>query len=80
MAIQQEIGDKGENLAALYLQKLGYDVLEQNYRTGRLEVDLICKKGDVLVFVEVKTRSSTKFGNPETFVNSAKASKIIEAA
>ena len=80
MAIQQEIGDKGEDLAGKYLQKLGYTVLNKNYRAGRFEIDLICNEGETLVFVEVKTRTNTNFGNPETFVDEAKAAKVIEGA
>jgi len=80
MAIQQEIGDKGENLAAQYLEKGGYDILEKNYRAGKSEIDLICKEQEQLVFVEVKTRTNANFGNPEEFVNEAKAAKVIEGA
>ncbi len=80
MAIQQEIGDKGEELAANYLKSKGYSILEKNFRARKSEIDLICQKDNLLVFVEVKTRSSTKFGNPESFVNEAKAAKVIEGA
>lgn len=80
MAIQQEIGDKGEQIAANYLLKLGYQILEKNFRAKRSEIDIICKGGNTIVFVEVKTRSSTKFGHPEEFVDEAKSAKIIEGA
>ncbi len=80
MAIQQEIGNKGELLAANYLKKKGYEVLHKNYRAGKSEIDLICKDANFLVFVEVKTRSKVNFGNPESFVNDAKAAKIMEGA
>lgn len=80
MAIQQEIGDKGEFLAAKYLSKKGYSIIEKNYRAGKAEIDLICKDQKTLVFVEVKTRTNQSFGNPESFVNESKAAKVIEGA
>lgn len=80
MAIQQIRGEKGEQIAANYLRKNNFEILERNYRAGRSEIDIICKESNTLVFVEVKTRTSSKFGNPEDFVNEAKAAKIIEGA
>ncbi len=80
MAIQQERGNKGEKIAEEYLLKKRYSILAKNYRAGKSEIDLICKIESMLVFVEVKTRSSTKFGQPEEFVNQAKAAKIMEGA
>ncbi len=80
MAIQQEIGNKGELLAVNYLKKKGYEILHKNYRARKSEIDLICKDANFLVFVEVKTRSKANFGNPESFVNEAKAAKIMEGA
>ena len=80
MGIQQIRGDKGEETAASYLQKINYDILERNYRSKKSEVDIICKLGETLVFVEVKLRTSDKYGKPESFVSEAKASKIMEGA
>ncbi|VAW28830.1 hypothetical protein MNBD_BACTEROID06-328 [hydrothermal vent metagenome] len=80
MAIQQEIGEKGEFLAAQYLQKIGFLIITKNYRAGKSEIDLVCKDQETLVFVEVKTRTNRSFGNPESFVNEAKAAKVIEGA
>ncbi len=80
MAIQQEIGDKGEKTAENYILKKGYKVLERNYRAKKSEIDIICQYKNTLVFVEVKTRTSIKFGHPEEFVNQAKSAKIIEGA
>jgi len=80
MAIQQEVGDKGEQIAANYLLKLGYIILCKNFRAKKSEIDIICKEGNTIVFVEVKTRSSIKFGHPEEFVDTAKSAKIIEGA
>jgi len=80
MAIQQEIGNKGEKTAENYLLKIGYEILERNFRAKKAEIDIICKHANTLIFVEVKTRTSTKFGNPEEFVNQAKSAKVIEGA
>ncbi len=80
MAIQQLRGEKGENIAANFLQKLGYIILARNYRAKKSEIDIICKEGETLVFVEVKMRTSTKFGHPEAFVNATKAAKVVEGA
>ena len=59
MAKSHLFGKKGEEKAATYLQRCGYEVLEKNWRLGHLELDLICRQGEVLVVVEVKTRRST---------------------
>lgn len=76
----QTIGTKGENLAAEYLERLGYQVLERNYRFKKSEIDLICQKEDLLVFVEVKTRSTRTFGDPEAFVSDNQKNAIIRGA
>ncbi len=73
-------GNQGENLATDFLQKKGYEVVMRNYRYKHSEIDVILKQGNLLVFVEVKTRSSSSFGEPEVFVDAKKASKIFEGA
>lgn len=80
MAVQQERGLAGENLAVNHLVKNGYEILERNCRIGKSEIDIIVKKENTLVFVEVKTRSSSKFGNPEDFVDEKKTAMIISGA
>jgi putative endonuclease len=75
-----EIGKQGEDLAQSFLLRLGYEVLERNYRYQRSEIDLIVKKGDFLVFVEVKKRKNSDFGYPEAAVTDRKASMIHKAA
>jgi putative endonuclease len=75
-----DTGNKGENLAAEFLLQKGYELVARNYRYKHAEIDLIVKRNDVLVFVEVKTRSSTSFGEPEAFVDAKKAAKIFEGA
>jgi putative endonuclease len=68
-----ELGRAGEAAAALFYQQAGYTVLAQGYRHGRAEVDLVVQRGPaLLVFVEVKTRSGSSHGPPETFVSERK--------
>lgn len=67
------LGQAGEAFAAAFYQQAGYEVLARGYRHGRAEVDLIVRRGhELLVFVEVKTRSGGQFGPPETFVSARK--------
>lgn len=79
MAIHNELGEKGEELAVEFLQKNGYKILERNWRFKKAEVDIISQKNDVLAVVEVKTRSSNYFGNPQDFVNPKKIQLLVEA-
>ncbi|GAA4352040.1 YraN family protein [Hymenobacter saemangeumensis] len=68
-----ELGQAGEAAAADYLGGLGFELLARSYRHGRAEVDLVMRQGqELLLFVEVKTRSSAQFGPPETFVSARK--------
>ena len=70
-------GTLGENAVAEYLQREGYRILARNYRYQRAEIDLIAKKGNQISFVEVKTRSSNRFGTPAEAVTPAKRANII---
>lgn len=74
------IGRKGEQLAAEFLMKKGFEIVVRNYRYRRAEIDLIIKRDDWLIFVEVKARSSNDYGEPEEFVDARKVNKIFEAA
>lgn len=68
-----QLGHDGEEAAAAFFVGLGYEVLHRSYRHGRAEVDLVVRRGlELLVFVEVKARSSSQFGYPETFVSARK--------
>ena len=80
MALGKDIGNTGEDEAVLFLESRGYEILERNYRYKRSEVDLIARKDNFLVFVEVKVRSSNAFGFPESFVSDSQVSRILEAA
>lgn len=80
MARHLELGKKGERLAYKFLTGLGYDILARNYRAAQGEIDLIAYDGQTLVFVEVKTRSTVKFGLPIEAVDAAKQRQIKRAA
>jgi len=77
---KQEIGKKGETVAVRYLKKLGYRIIEQNYRSNAGEIDIIAREKHSLVFVEVKTRSSRSFGSPKWAITSKKKKAISMAA
>ncbi|QHT69010.1 YraN family protein [Rhodocytophaga rosea] len=73
-------GNTGEKMASKFLEEKGYEVLERNYRYKKAEIDIIAKKENVLVFVEVKTRKSKLYGEPEEAVNQSKINLILLAA
>lgn len=73
-------GRWGEEQAARYLERKGYRVLERNYLTRQGEIDLVCEKNGLLVFVEVRTRSSERFGSPEESVTAGKISRLRRTA
>src|SRR5580658_7201982 len=76
----QKTGGEGEAEAVTYLRSIGYEILEKNWRHGNQEIDIIAKDKFYLVIAEVKTRSSTMFGEPEAFVNRQKQRNLIKAA
>ncbi|GAB4040442.1 YraN family protein [Spirosoma jeollabukense] len=80
MAQHNETGKQGELEAVQYLQQKGYEIMTRNYRYQHAEIDLIAKKGKLLVFVEVKTRTNLSYGNPEEFVSYTKAKLVMKAA
>jgi putative endonuclease len=73
-------GREGEEMAARFLIDKGFEIVERNYRYKRLEIDLIVKKDNWLIFVEVKLRSSDAYGYPEDFVDYKKAKNIVDGA
>ncbi len=73
-------GRLGEDAAAEYLKSSGYKILECNYKNKMGETDIIAQKGENLVFVEVKTRSSAEFGTPAQAVTYYKKQRIINSA
>ncbi len=80
MAEHNQIGQTGEEMAARYLTQKGYRILARNFRYKRAEVDLITQLDNLLVFIEVKTRSTLKHGYPEEFVSWRKIQLFREAA
>ena len=71
-----DLGPKGERLAARFLKKLGYKILRRNWTSKFGEIDLIVRDGDEVVFVEVKTRTSRTWGDPESAVTPSKRRKL----
>lgn len=80
MTKHSEIGLKGEQIAADFLQNKGYSILHRNWRSGKKEIDIIAHKQDMLVVVEIKTRSRVQVGFPEDSVNTKKRSYLRIAA
>ncbi len=80
MAYHNELGKIGEELAVQFLLKENYTILERNFRYDKAEIDIIAENGDSIVVVEVKTRNSTVFGNPQDFVTQGKIKLLVKAA
>lgn len=74
------LGKEGEALAVSFLRKKGLKIVEKNYRTAFGEIDIIAKDKQVIVFIEVKTRSDNAFGYPFEAVNTRKREKIRKVA
>lgn len=80
MAKHNELGQEGERLARKLLEEKAYRILLTNWRHGRAELDIIAQTGSTLVFVEVKTRTSDAFGQPDEFVSPKKEVLLAGAA
>ena len=80
MAKHNHTGAEGEKLGAAWLLNAGYEVLEKNWRHSYWEVDIIATKKGTLHFIEIKTRRSKKFGQPEEKVGKKKIENLINAA
>jgi putative endonuclease len=80
MAQHLDLGKAGELLAKAHLEKAGYEILDENWTHGKAEVDLIAYKDRVIIFTEVKTRSSNFLGEPEDFVDARKQRMLVQAA
>ncbi|MBL7912659.1 MAG: YraN family protein [Bacteroidia bacterium] len=74
------LGVEGEKIAKKHLLDKGYEILQQNWRFKKLEVDLIASYKDQIIFVEVKSRSTSDFGEPELFVTKKKQGFLVSAA
>ena len=79
MANHNDLGNAGEELAVDFLLKKGYAILERNYRFRKAEVDIIARIGDTLAVIEVKTRSTVDFGNPQDFVKPKQIQRLVTA-
>jgi putative endonuclease len=77
---EQKFGERSENLAVWYLKKNGYKIIEQNYRNRIGEIDIIARDKKTIVFVEVKSRRSIRFGSPKQAVTPKKQRKISMVA
>lgn len=80
MAEHNDFGKLGEEIAANYLEGKGYEIVERNWRNTHKEIDIIAKDGETLVMVEVKTRQTDEYGNPDTAVTKKKQRLLIAAA
>lgn len=77
---RRAIGDQGEELAARWLSDNGFELIGRNIRLGRKEIDIICRSDSMIVFVEVKSGSSDRFGHPAYRVDQRKRRALVEAA
>ncbi|MFL5728054.1 MAG: YraN family protein [Cytophagaceae bacterium] len=80
MAEHNLSGQLAEEKAAVFLKEKGYEILERNYRYRRSEIDIIAKRENIIVFVEVKYRSRNNFGDPESSVDEKKETQVLNAA
>ncbi len=77
---RKETGNLGEQLAQAYLKKHGFRIIETNYLCTFGEIDIISKKGDTLVFTEVRSKTGDEFGTPEESVTPAKQARLRKSA
>lgn len=77
---RQTLGKKGEDIACRYLQSIGHTILERNWRSGHLEIDIISADAEGIHFVEVKTRQRNIQAPPQENVNAAKQKRLVKAA
>lgn len=77
---KQKLGKLGEDLAVSYLQKHGYRVIDRNFKARYGELDIICVKDNVLIFVEVKTRIGRAYGEPEESVTPWKLREVVKTS
>ncbi|WP_345764282.1 YraN family protein [Diaminobutyricibacter sp. McL0608] len=80
MADKDDLGRRGEEIAATWLEQRGMTVIARNWRCGSGEIDIVLSEGETTVFAEVKTRSSTTFGHPFEAITPAKAARLRRLA
>ena len=79
MAVHNELGTWGEALAARFLERKGYTILERDWKSGHRDIDIIATDGAMVIFVEVKTRSNRVFGEPEEAIDYQKLRNLRAA-
>lgn len=79
MASHNELGKLGEDLAVEYLLKKGYKIVARNFIYHKAEVDIMARKDNTLAIIEVKTRSTPDFGNPQEFLKAKQIQRLIKA-
>ena len=79
MAAHNELGKRGEDLAVEFLLQKGYEIVARNFVYQKAEVDIIARKDNILAIVEVKTRSTPDFGNPQEFLKARQIQRLIKA-
>jgi putative endonuclease len=80
MAQRKQTGQQGEALAASYLAEQGYNIVQRNWRCPLGELDIVAEAGGTLIFVEVRTRRSRRFGLAEESITPTKQSRLVELA
>ncbi|MAT39135.1 MAG: YraN family protein [Ectothiorhodospiraceae bacterium] len=80
MSGQHELGKQGEDTAEEFLRNKGYEIVQRHYRHGHGEIDIVAKDGDMLVFVEVKTRASDAYGSPIEAITAGKQRQLYNLA
>lgn len=80
MAKHNILGRDGEELAARYLERKGYVILDRDWHSGHKDIDLVATIDNILVFVEVKTRTGTEWGDPKDAVTDRKILRIVKSA
>ena len=79
MAQHNDLGNIGEQLAVEYLEAKGYEIVTRNYVFQKAEIDIIAKHNNMIICVEVKTRNSNYFGDPQEFVTKSKIKLLVKA-
>jgi putative endonuclease len=77
---RQKLGRLGEELAAGYLEKQGFSLVQRNWRCSLGEVDIVAREGETIVFVEVRARRGDRFGSPEESLTPSKQTRLIDLA
>lgn len=77
---RRNLGNRGEQIAAMHLREVGYDILATNWRCPAGELDIVARDGKVLALVEVRTRRGRSFGSPEESITPAKQTRLVNVA